>query len=209
MDRKTKEAVRYLGYGNHAVDEKTLALIQDVFNETDRIAEHRIIYRIFDLNSIDDDCVYIEHLKIKSKNLKKNLSGCEQVIMLAATLGTEIDYVMRKYSHTDIARAAVMQACAAVLLEEYLDEFQSSVGYYTKPRFSPGYGDFSIEFQKDILELLQASKTIGLSITDNSMLVPTKSVTAVIGISNKAVVSCGNRCMECAKTDCNYRNTKE
>ena len=49
MDRRTKEAVRYLGYGNHAVDDGTLALIGDSFDELDQTAGRRIVYRIFDV----------------------------------------------------------------------------------------------------------------------------------------------------------------
>ena len=49
MDRREKEAVRYLGYGRHAVDEKTETLIRDSFKELDRTAKCRIVYRIFEL----------------------------------------------------------------------------------------------------------------------------------------------------------------
>lgn len=37
MDRMTKEAIRYLGYGRNAVDEQTLALIKDSFESLSKI----------------------------------------------------------------------------------------------------------------------------------------------------------------------------
>ena len=49
MDVRTREAVRYLGYGGHAADEQTLALLEDSFGELEETAKRRIIYRIFDV----------------------------------------------------------------------------------------------------------------------------------------------------------------
>ena len=50
MDVRTKEAVRYLGYGNHAIDGRTLALIASSFQELETVAGRRVIYRIFDVS---------------------------------------------------------------------------------------------------------------------------------------------------------------
>ena len=50
------------------------------------------------------------------------------------------------------------------------------------PRYSPGYGDFALENQKGIFNLLSPSKYTGLTLKDNMIMVPEKSVTAVIGI---------------------------
>lgn len=212
MDTRTKEAVRYLGYGNHAIDDCTLAVIQDSFKELEETAAKRIVYRIFDLHIPDSESVKIEDLVIQSKNLNKNLKGCTKVVMLGATLGIQVDMLMKRYSCTDMAKVVVLQACSAALLEEYLDEWQNKLeiemkdeGLYLRPRFSPGYGDFDIENQKYFLQMLEAPKKIGLSMTDSSMLTPTKSVTAVIGISENAIACHKKGCEECGKTDCIYR----
>lgn len=212
MDARTKEAVRYLGYGNHAVDDSTLALVASSFEELERTAGKRIIYRIFDVSFKDSDHVEIGKLDIVSKNLGKNLKGCQSAVVLGATLGAGVDMLLRKYALTDMARVVALQACAAALLEEYLDECQEEIrkemaeqGLYLRPRFSPGYGDFSIEHQEMILRMLDTAKTIGLTMTDSSMLTPTKSVTAIIGLS-KINVPCHTKgCESCDKTDCTYR----
>lgn len=215
MDTRTKEAVRYLGYGSHAIDDDTLALIGSSFEELERTASRRIIYRIFDVSFRGDTGLKIETLEIDSRDLRKNLNGCEKVIVLGATLGAEADLLLRRYALTDMARVVVLQACAAALLEEYLDrcqeEFrqaQEEAGYYLRPRFSPGYGDFSIGHQGGILRMLDASKRIGLSMTDGNMLAPTKSVTAVIGLG-RTKPSCRIKgCESCSKRDCSYRKDK-
>ncbi len=193
MDIRTKEAVRYLGYGSTAVDEATLLMIQDSFRELDEISEPKSVYRIFTLGNPCEDELKICNLHIKSKDLQKNLRDCKQAVVFGATLGTAVDRRLRSLEVADIARAVVFQACAAAYLEEYCDALQDSIaneltekGLFLKPRFSPGYGDFSIFHQKDVLEIIDAPKKIGLAMTESCMLVPTKSVTALIGICKRS-----------------------
>ena len=214
MDIRTKEAVRYLGYGKNAVDDKTLQEIQDSFRELERLADKKSIYRIFELSLKDENELKIGNVEIYSRNLRTNLKDCKQVVLFAATLGAEVDRLIRKMQVVDMAKAVVMQACAATLLEEYCDELQSEVteqfkqqGKYIRPRFSPGYGDFSIQHQKAVLAMLEASKRIGVTMTDSYMLTPTKSVTAVIGIGDTEMNCNLNSCEECDKTDCTYRRS--
>ncbi len=212
MDSRVKEAVRYLGYGRHAVDEKTKGLVRDSFEELDRTVQGRLVYRIFELDVPDDGRVKIEDLEIASRNLAKNMKGCRRAVMLGATLGIQVDMLMKRYSLTDMTRVLVLQACAAAALEEYLDEWQEKFkneaageGYYLRPRFSPGYGDFDISHQKDFIRMLDSAKKIGLTMTDGCMLTPTKSVTAVIGMSREDIPCHKKGCEECKKTDCIYR----
>lgn len=214
MDIRTKETVRYLGYGKTAVDEKTLLMIQESFEELERISEPKSVYRIFKLYFLDDDELQICNLHIKSKNLYKNLRGCKQVVLLGTTLGSIVDRKIHAYELTDMARAVVMQACAATILEEYCDKIQEKIGHqlaeesmYLRPRFSPGYGDFSILHQSEILNMLEAPKRIGLTMTDGYMLTPIKSVTAIIGVSDTKEPCHQNGCEECTKKDCVYRRS--
>lgn len=212
MDDRTREAVRYLGYGRQQADMQTLALVADAFRELDQIAKPRSVYRMFPLCWEADGSISIEHMNIKSKNLEKNLKGCQQVLLLCGTLGIEVDYLIKRCSYTEMAKAVVVQAAAAAMLEEYLDEKQEEIrvemevqGLYLRPRFSPGYGDFSILHQKDILTMMEAPKKIGLTMTESSMLTPTKSVTALVGLSRTQERCHQKGCEVCTKTDCPYR----
>ena len=132
--------------------------------------------------------------------------------MLGATLGIEADMLMKRYSVTEISKAVVVQACAAAMLEEYLDDWQEELreqkreeGYFLRPRFSPGYGDFDIHHQEDMLRMLDSARKIGLTMTDAHMLSPSKSVTAVIGMSREDIACHRVGCEACGKTDCMYR----
>ena len=214
MDTRKKEAIRYLGYGKSSIDEKTYVLIQECFEELERISVPKCVYQIFELSFSQEDELQICNLHIKSKNLYKNLRGCEQVVLFGTTLGSVVDRQLRTYEITDMAKAVVMQACAAAMLEEYCDKVQNEIAMelsaehlYLRPRFSPGYGDLSILHQREILDMLDAPKRIGLTMTDAYMLVPTKSVTAIIGVSNTKEPCHQKGCEECTKEDCLYRRS--
>jgi len=98
------------------------------------------------------------------------------------------------------------------MLEEYCDACQREIakqqekeGWYLRPRFSPGYGDFDIQYQKPLMQMLDCAKTIGLTMTDSFMMTPTKSVTAVIGMSRIKERCPIQGCEICEKKDCEYR----
>ncbi len=212
MDLLTKEAVRYLGYGKNAVDDQTLRLIADSFGKLQSVMSRKSVYRIFDLEQADAENIRFGNLAVKSKNLGKNLQGCDKIVLFGATLGIEVDQLLSRTSKTDMAKTVVLQACAAALLEEYCDECQEQVGAelqeegrFLRPRFSPGYGDFPIECQKNVIQMLDSAKRIGLTITESFMMTPSKSVTAVIGAGTDPVQCCRQGCEACGKKNCMYR----
>ena len=212
MDRRTKEAIRYLGYGRNAVDDQTLALIRDSFESLESVAGPKSIYRIFDLRHQSEERFQIGNIQMESRSLGRNLKKCEKLILFGATLGTGVDRLITRASLTDMASAVVLQSCAAAMLEEYCDSVQEAIsaeleqeGWYLRLRFSPGYGDFAIQYQKPLMQMLDCAKTIGLTMTDSFMMTPTKSVTAVIGMSRLKERCPVQGCESCEKKDCEYR----
>ena len=207
-----REAIRYLGYGRNTADERTRMMIEDAFSEVEKAAGPKSICRIFDMDQNSDGKIIIENMEIDSSSLSRNLKGCVKVVFFGATLGAGVDRLIRRTSLTDMSRAVIQQACAATLLEEYCDEKQLEIGrelemngLYLRPRFSPGYGDFDIHYQEPIMRMLDCAKKIGLTMTDSYMMTPTKSVTAVIGVSPIRERCPVAGCETCDKTDCEYR----
>lgn len=208
------ETRRYLGYGKTSSDPRTEQLILECLNELEELTTAKLVYRRFPLHFESSETLSAAEITITSKSLCKNLRGCYEIIFLAATLGVDADRLLKKYSRLQISKAVVFQAAAAAFLEGYCNDWQSAKadslsreGLFLRSRFSPGYGDFSLEHQGDILNLLNAHKTIGLVMTDSSMLLPEKSITAVLGISreNKQCDSPG--CEACTKIDCEYKRS--
>ena len=192
MEQRLRETLRYLGYGKHVVEESTLHLISESFVKLDDIKRERFVYRFFEVERVKEHGIWINAMNIESKDLSKNLSGCQRCAIFAATLGIEVDTYIRKMTMLDMAKAVILQACAATLVEELCDKVEEKIRSEVKqdemklkPRFSAGYGDLNIRYQEDILTALEAQKKIGVTLTDSFMMIPTKSVTAFIGIQKE------------------------
>ena len=186
------ETIRYLGYKGDEVDENTLRLIEECEGLLKKSANPRSTYQVFDLKKIDDETLDLGVFKIKSKALSRNLSGCKNVILFAATLGPRVDILLQKYSKLSQVKAVVLQASAASMIEVYIDSIEDEIrleekekGLYLRPRFSPGYADLSLEYQRDIFKILDLPKRIGATLMDNLIMAPSKTVTAFIGLSEE------------------------
>jgi hypothetical protein len=184
-------AARFMGMKGNAEDERVMVRIEDAIALLQRVCQPRHIVRRFPL-AVSGDTVNLGPLALLSGPLTRLLAPCMEGLLVAATLGIEADAEICKASVTEISRAAALQACAGAMLEGYLDAVNESLstqaaqeGLTTLRRFSPGYGGLSLECQRDILNLLGAPKAIGITATDAGMLAPTKSVTAIIGLSKK------------------------
>lgn len=184
-----KETLRYLGYKGNQADEQTLELARECWQELEQGAEKRACFQEFPLR-VEGDTIDMGCLRTESRALKKNLEGCTKVMLFAATLGVWVDNRIRRYSYLQMSKAVVMQAAAAAMLEDYCDQVNEELrqqyekkGLYLRPRFSPGYGDFSLECQPGLMGGLEAGKRIGITLTDSLLMMPSKSVTAVIGVS--------------------------
>ena len=212
MNHLEKEIIRYLGYGANRPDETIKKLILECMEELKNTVRPRSLWRRFPLVFADEGNLCFAGMEAESWHLAKNLTNCGEVLLFAATLGAEADVLIKRYSKTDMAKAVVLQAAAAAMLEYYCDMRQKEIaeelrkeGKHLRPRFSPGYGDFSIEHQKHILLALECGKKIGLSMTDGFMLTPAKSITAVIGVAIGEENCPVEGCESCQKRDCAFR----
>lgn len=182
------EIIRYLGYGKNTPDECVMKIIKECSEKLEKSVVTRHTFRRMKV-SVNGDCVTVGEFSMYSKSLAINLNGCDEVIVFAASLGNVADMLMNRYMKIKLSTASVMQACAAAMIEDYCDECQKNIemslkaeGCHLKPRFSPGYGDLSLEHQKTILGLLNANKEVGIFLTEGGMMIPEKSVTAFMGI---------------------------
>lgn len=164
-------------------------MIDECIKECEAAIVPRSIYRI-EPCQVEGNAVSIGGLKLQSRYLAKNLNGCEKAVALAATLGPRADFMIRQSAVSGMAKAAVLQSVFAEQIEAYLDSIEAEIRAKTgvkklRPRFSPGYADLPLETQRDLFAYLEISKRIGVSLTDTCLMVPTKSVTALIGVPNE------------------------
>lgn len=202
------EILRYLGFQNKEISEEQENLIDKNIKVVLENSNKKYIYKIYDVD-IKGDIVFFDDVSFKSKNLADNLSGCKKAVFLCATLGAKIDLLIKKYSVSNMAYAVIIQAVAGEYLEEFLDEIECEIKeklkLNLKPRFSPGYGDLDISYQKNMFDLLQCQRRIGVSLTDNYYMIPSKSVTAIIGLTKEETKRDYNKCKFCSKKDCEFK----
>ena len=180
------EILRYMGHSGEA-DSRLEELIKSSLEKLKLVCEKRHV--IIQLPCIvEGSIVSLGELSIQSRDLAANLGGSKQVHIFAATLGAGVDRLLAQRSKMDSAEALCLQACGAAEIEALCDKIEGDLkssleaqGLCTRPRFSPGFGDFSISHQTELLSLLEAPKRIGLGETETHMLIPLKSVTALIG----------------------------
>ena len=126
-----------------------------------------------------------------SKTLSIRLSGCREVYLACGTLGAAFDAFQRRVSVTSGADALIVQAIGAAAIEKVMDSIEDEIraelaqGEALVPRYSPGYGDFPLSAQRELLDLLDTSRSVGVSLTDSLLMVPSKSVSAAIGVKCK------------------------
>jgi len=129
-------------------------------------------------------------IEIESEKLARFLDGCREVLLIGATAGDQVmDAIRGDTGGGDMTRGVVIDAVASEMTDAALDWI---IGYFnrlltrenarlTKGRFSAGYGDFLLENQRMMYDLLELER-IGVRINESCILIPEKSVTAVAGI---------------------------
>lgn len=206
-----REILRYLGHREQDIPENVGRLMTECRQELEREAAPKSIWRSYPLQvtgaEIDASC-----FRTVSRNLARNLKDCDEILLFGATLGSQVDVLLMKYGKLSVSKAVVMQAAAVVMLETYCDERNEelketylSKGRYLRPRFSPGYGDFSLACQQPIAAALELNKRIGITLTESLLMAPSKSVTAVMGVSRIPGDCRIQGCETCARQDCLYR----
>ena len=194
-----QETARYLGYSKlSAPDSQIASLIEQAATQMHKIINPKAVFQDFQLEitfspenqNQENPIIKLKdtNFQLQSKDLYNNLKNCHKVYLLACTLGPQVDSLIRKTQFTDQVMASVFQSTGAMYIEEVVDfannqiaQIEKNQNNFTRPRFSPGFGDVSLENQKHFFNLLPCSK-IGLSLMDTLIMAPEKSVTAFIGI---------------------------
>lgn len=208
------EAFRYLGIKGMP-DNATLQLADEC--EKMLLAEMtpKICWTYAEISECSNNSVKLSGytLSLDGNDISAHLKDCSGVVLMCATLGSNVDKLLRQTQAQDMAKAVILDAMASAAIEQVCDEAEKEISarlenkHFTW-RFSPGYGDFPLAVQKEFLTALNAQKVIGLCASQSGMLTPTKSVTAVIGVHEKSVQQQKHSCESCNMRDrCNYRKT--
>ena len=209
-----KEVLRYLGYGKNNADDGTLAMIEKCICEIRPKLSCRACYDRFPVSADKNSILNLGFTSSSSESLAKNLKGCSEIILFTATTGFDVDRIIQRYSVTSPAYAVTAQAVGTAAIENWCnilcDRFSKREivnGRYLRPRFSPGYGDFPIETQRAIINVLDCNRKIGVSLTESMLMTPSKSVSAVIGVSRSNLHCPLYGCETCNNSECEFRRS--
>ena len=213
IDRE--EVLRYLEYKGQDIDNNLIEIIEECRNIAKDRINPRYTFRVYSIKQKYKGIIELEgtNLILESNDLYEILKDCNECILMAATLGINIEKDIKKYSCTELTKGIIIDSCATTAIEEVCDKVQNEIennilknGQYLTFRYSPGYGDLSIEKNTEILTILNGQKEIGLTITNSGIMIPRKSVIAIIGITDKKVEQDKTSCSTCKnKSKCKFK----
>lgn len=189
-----------------------MPLIDECAEELSKAVRPRYTYRLFPIERTEEGiAVTGTGLVLTGSSVSGHLEGCDKCILLCATLSAGADMLIRQQEAYDMAKAFVTDCIANAAIENVCDSAEEEMRqrlpdkYFTW-RYSPGYGDLPLSLQGLFLGVLDAQKRIGLNLTESGMLVPGKSVTAVIGVSDAPIPKSKRGCVGCMMYDnCSFR----
>lgn len=188
--------LRYMGAAGWEPDEASSVLMDRAEEKLLDTAIPRAVWRQLPLSALP--------LQGCGRDLERHLQGCEAAVVMAATLGSEVDTMLRRMELTDIALAATADAMASVLLEQVCDaletelrQTQQAQGLFLTGRFAPGYGDCPLELNDVICLAADSVRGCGVAVTAQHLLAPRKSTTALLGVADHPVTGTLAGCTTC------------
>ncbi|WP_027626002.1 vitamin B12 dependent-methionine synthase activation domain-containing protein [Clostridium lundense] len=208
-----EEVLRYLGVKS-SLEENVNNLIDETIEEIKKIIRLNFTWKVF-LLQVRENKIILQNCKLElcGKSINNHLKYCDKCVLFAATLGSEVDRKINYYEKSNMTKALIFDACATAAIEEACDFVEEEIRKTALKddkeitwRFSPGYGDLRLDIQKEFLQLLDAYKKLGLTVSSHSILIPRKSVTAIIGFMPKDKKIEKKSCINCNKYDsCGFR----
>ena len=188
---RRREIYRYLRLEGHAPDEATSADVERNLKRLHNIVDVRCVASLRPVTKTGDAIVFGD-FSTESAMLQKNMNTSEYAVIFAMTLGAAVDRLISRLLVTSKADAFITDACCTEYLEScanhYCAQVRDEAAEYdliAHPRFSPGFADFGLEFQWPLIRSLHADKKMHIALTEGNMLVPTKTITALMGLDRR------------------------
>lgn len=205
------EILRYMGHKG-ACDSRMEALLDECEKLILSKVKPRYLYKCFDIEKIDAGvAVKNTSLVLLGNSITEHLAGCDKAVLMCATLLGDVDREIRIAEISDVLRALTLDCMASAAVEQLCDKVENLIkkdfhGYEMTWRFGVGYGDLPISQQREFLNVLNAPRLIGLNVTDSNILIPRKSVTAIIGLSKNRIEEKKRGCETCnLRGTCSFR----
>lgn len=205
------EVLRYLG--------AAASVSEDLRRDAEAVAkmlvttvQPRYTYKVVPLKHEEKQIVFSDvGVTMTGETARTMLAQCDQAVLLACTLGVRFDTMLRAEQARDMARAVILDACGSALVESGCDAVEREIKErfserFLTDRFSPGYGDLPLTLQPSICTALDTPRRLGVHVTKSLLMNPSKSVTAVIGLSDQPQKARIRGCAYCSMREtCSLR----
>lgn len=204
------ETLRYMGFQGSMPDKRFLERIDSLEKALIRTAVPRFVWRKERLVRTDG-VLSAGGIVLAGNDIKAHLEKCTHAVFMAATLSIQTDILISRAQAVNMTDALILDTLSSAGIEQICEKAELLIkeqlqGKYMTWRYSPGYGDFPIELQSELAAHLDAQRRIGLTVTEASLMIPKKSVTAIIGIADKPLPKKRAGCTSCDMRDkCNFR----
>lgn len=165
-----------------------LSLLDECIEEAKECFTYKVVYREFRMRS-EGYRLFLGFGEYESEYLMHGIGTCARILPFVATVGPEIDFLIKRYEVLSPAKAHMLDAIGSERVESLCDAFcdfiaerEAKKDNLTRPRISPGYGDIPFEMQKDIFAVLDCQRKIGVALGARFLMTPRKSVAAAIGM---------------------------
>ncbi len=216
------EMLRYLGYAGQKIEPDLERRIEAVVERLELSIEPRGVRRVFsvDASGLDAEgnpCIRLAgtEIELDGRDIYRHLKDARLCAVIACTLGMDCERRLRTLASQRPVEAMVYDAACSAYVEAAVEQMDAqakadaaAAGLNGNWRFSPGYGDCPLDAQPRILAALNATRLLGLTTTATNLLMPTKSVTAVIGLFEGEVHDANTRptCTICRmRPTCRFR----
>lgn len=189
-------------------DSASQARLNDLLPEALAQVQGRVCYDLFPVKMLGGGRINLGFSVVSSHSLCHLLRHASQCVVFAATIGLAYDRHMARISKCSAADGWLLHALGTERVESLCDAFEQHLkaeGFFLTRRFSPGYGDVPLTLQRDLFCALDCPRQIGLTLNDSLLMSPSKSVTAIIGLT-EAAEPATDRCASCTQLSCAFRS---
>lgn len=201
MNKIKQLALKYLGHTNQELTESFDSLLNECVKEVIEIAQLKVYWQRYSL----EHPLRVEELDIliSSESLESNLENCKECIVIASTLGVQIDKKIKYYSSYNMSKGIVFDAVASAYLEVGCDEYEDKYLPENRSyRYAPGYSDIPLSLNRLFATRMNLYKHLGVSIDQNDLFIPMKTMLGIIGIGE---VEKTKSCKGCKQlNDCEF-----
>jgi hypothetical protein len=171
------------------VNDRTTSLIKESLSLAQKLIKPKVAMAFEDMAILNDEVLFKKGYKIRSRNVAMLLKNSFKAYGISVTIDNAVESKRDEYlKKKEIFNALILDAAGSVGVEEMITLAHEQIKAYEEnnnnsitKRYSPGYGDWSVENNREFLNWIGA-EYIGINLNESCQMQPEKSISALIGV---------------------------